>query len=160
MKLTYTEIKRILGSKDRDSSELTLSLVIKYPTLSAKDIFSIFETTMEKYLSKEDYIEDEIAWTNRVYGGKTMLQIQQEKIDPKINRHSTYIFKNFYRVIDETEEWSKQVKSKTLASLFEKFRKSLVAQLKKNYRNTVLQDKFEITCEFIDLLDKKRSAES
>jgi len=97
---TYDKVKELLGYKDKDPSTLALQVAISYPSLKASGIFEIFKLTFDNYMQKADEIEDHIAWSNRRFSGKTMLQIQQEKVDPKENLHSTYIFRNFYRMID------------------------------------------------------------
>jgi len=36
-------------------------------------------------------------------------------------------------------------------------KEQIVKQLRQNYRNNILLDKFEIICEFIDLVNKRRN---
>ena len=155
MKFTFDEIKSLLGTSERNLSELQLIFSIKCPILSAKDIFSIVQITFENYWSDADSVVNEITWTNSMYAGKTMLEIQEMNIDPKANLHSTYILRNLFKIIRDTDIWDEQVKSKTMMKLADKERRRILAQLKKNYRNLTLQDEFEVICEFIELIEKK-----
>ena len=111
--------------------------------------------TFENYWSEADSVVNEITWTNSMYAGKTMLEIQEMDIDPKANLHSTYILRNLFKIIRDTDIWDEQVKSKTMMKLADKERRRILAQLKKNYRNLTLQDEFEVICEFIELIEKK-----
>ena len=155
MKFTFDEIKSLLGTSERNLSELQLIFSIKCPILSAKDIFSIIQITFENYWGEADSVVNEITWTNSMYAGKTMLEIQEMNIDPKANLHSTYILRNLFKIIRDTDIWDEQVKSKTMMKLADKERRRILAQLKKNYRNLTLQDEFEVICEFIELIEKK-----
>ena len=155
MKFTFDEIKNLLGTSERNLSELQLIFSIKCPILSAKDIFSIIQITFENYWSEADSVVNEITWTNSMYAGKTMLEIQEMNIDPKANLHSTYILRNLFKLIRDTDIWDEQVKSKTMMKLADKERRRILARLKKNYRNLTLQDEFEVICEFIELIEKK-----
>ena len=155
MKFTFDEIKSLLGTSERNLSELQLIFSIKCPILSAKDIFSIIQITFENYWSEADSVVNEITWTNSMYAGKTMLEIQEMNIDPKANLHSTYILRNLFKIIRDTDIWDEQVKSKTMMKLADKERRRILARLKKNYRNLTLQDEFEVICEFIELIEKK-----
>lgn len=155
MKFTFDEIKSLLGTSERNLSELQLIFSIKCPILSAKDIFSIIQITFENYWSEADSVVNKITWTNSMYAGKTMLEIQEMNIDPKANLHSTYILRNLFKIIRDTDIWDEQVKSKTMMKLADKERRRILAQLKKNYRNLTLQDEFEVICEFIELIEKK-----
>ena len=155
MKFTFDEIKNLLGTSERNLSELQLIFSIKCPILSAKDIFSIIQITFENYWGEADSVVNEITWTNSMYAGKTMLEIQEMNIDPKANLHSTYILRNLFKIIRDTDIWDEQVKSKTMMKLADKERRRILARLKKNYRNLTLQDEFEVICEFIELIEKK-----
>ena len=81
--------------------------------------------------------------------------IQDHPVDPKENLYTTKIFKNLYRIIDTSHEWDKQIKSKAFKNGLLKIKSDILKNLKKDYRNNNLQDKFEIICEFIDLVEKK-----
>ena len=81
--------------------------------------------------------------------------IQDHPADPKENLYTTKIFKNLYRIIDFSHEWDKQIKTKAFNNGLLKIKSDILKNLKKDYRNNNLQDKFEIICEFIDLVEKK-----
>lgn len=152
--LDFELVKKLFGTEDRDISILSLELAVSYPDMSCKDIFKIFKLTCDNYQEKSDNIEDPTAYFNRRFSGKSMGQIKDE-FDPKANLHSTHIFRNFYRVIDSSNEWNHELKKKACLKLFQNHKEKLTELLKKNYRNTRLLDLFEVTCEFIDLIQKK-----
>ena len=79
-----------------------------------------------------------------------MLQIQEE-YDPNENYHSTYIFRNLHRVINQTDEWTKEISREYFILGLEKTKNKIFKDLKKNYRDQRRLSLFEIVCEFIDL---------
>lgn len=158
MEITFDLLKNLFGNEDKDISQLVLHLAIKYANITYKDIFQIFKVTCDNYMQKQDEIEDSVSLFNRMYSGLNMSQIQkkQKTYNIKDNYHSTYIFRNFYRVIDQSVEWNSQLKKKNLMKLFINLKMKIIEDLRKNYRNSKTQDLFEITSEFIDLIQKKR----
>lgn len=159
MKISFDLLKNLFGNEDKDVNQLILHLTIKYADIDHKDIFQIFKITCDNYRLKQDEIEDSVSLFNRMYSGLNMSQIQQKQktYDIKTNYHSTYIFRNFYRVIDQSVEWDRQLKKKSLLKSFIDFKMKIIDELRKNYRDTKLQDLFEITSEFIDLIQRKKN---
>lgn len=155
--ITFEKVKELLGFEDKDAKQLALKLAIGYPSLTNRQIFEMFYLTCKNYHDKADEIEDSMSWYNRKFSGMTIGQINQT-YDPKENFHSTYIFRNFYRVIDETDQWNDALKKKIFLSRFLKLKDDILCKSKKNYRNQRLLDLFEFTCEFIDLIEKRRHA--
>lgn len=154
MKIDYTAIKNLFGFNDKDISRLIIELSIRYPDFSYKDIFSIFKTTCENYHEKADDIEDSVKYFNSRYSGMSVSQIQKN-YDPKANLHSTFIFRNFYRVIDQSTEWDSELRNDNCLRMFIDYKQEIIDKLRKNYRNQKLSDIFEVTCEFIELIEKK-----
>ena len=153
--MSFDDIKKVFGSTDSKISNIILTLTISYPNITAAQIVSIFKESLEKYYSKDDEIIDKADWWNQKYSGHNMGWIQDHPADPKENLYTTKIFKNLYRIIDTSHEWDKQIKSKAFKNGLLKIKSDILKNLKKDYRNNNLQDKFEIICEFIDLVEKK-----
>ena len=150
MKFTFEEIKRIFGQRERTVSELQLSLAIRYPTLTAKEIFSVFKVTLDKYGTLDDNIEDFSSWMNHNYQNG-------EYHDIRINWHSTYILKNLYQIIDQSAEWAEQIRNGALLEKLEREVRTIRMKIEDERRSTILQDKYEIVSEFIELISKKRN---
>lgn len=99
----------------------------------------------EHYLGASDNIEDPTARFNRLYSGKTMLEIQESKDDPKENLWSTKILKRL-RIMLESSEFS--IDKKKLNKLLQPMKKHATRLLKQRPRSRRLGDIYEFVCEF------------
>lgn len=133
-------------------------LAIDYPNITVPGIFNIFKTTIENYSTDADHIEDMINWINKKHSGRSVADISKSPADVKQNYHSTFIFRNFYRMIDQSDNWKDALKSGALEKKMSSLKEQIVKKLKHNYRDTILLDKFEIVCEFIDLVRKRAAS--
>ena len=99
--LDWKQIVDIFG-KPNSFEESMLRLSVAKPRFTAKDFKQVLREVTENYLSSADNIEDPAARFNRLYSGKTMLEIQETKDDPKENLWSTKILKNLCMALESS----------------------------------------------------------
>lgn len=156
MKLSFDEIKRIFGSEEKSINEIKLLLTIAYPSFTIADVFSLFKTTLDNYGNRNDEILDTMTWLRARYFDNISSNHIAPAVDHKRNLHSTYVFKNLFKLIDESNEFVLSDGCKSVLFLkFKEERNRLNAALRRDKVNSLDHDCFKIVCEFIDLLERK-----
>ena len=142
--LDWKQIVDIFG-KPNSFEESMLRLSVAKPRFTAKDFKQVLREVTENYLSSADDIEDPAARFNRLYSGKTMLEIQAVKDDPKENLWSTKILKNLCMALESSEL---SIDTKKLNKMLQLMKKQVAERLKQKPRSQRLGDIYEFVCEF------------
>ena len=142
--LDWKQIVDIFG-KPNSFEESMLRLSVAKPRFTAKDFKQVLREVTENYLSSADNIEDPTARFNRLYSGKTMLEIQAVKDDPKENLWSTKILKNLCMALESSEP---SIDKKKLNKMLQPMKKQATRWLKQRPRSQRLRGIYEFVCEF------------
>ena len=139
---SYKDIISLFGRDDCPLSKILLEIAIICPDFNIDSMVEVFRISFDSYCTKADYIASPYSIFSKHHNGT-------------IKYFSTIVFQNIYRMIDNDNFISRELRSEEFIVKLNNIRNNIKSLLKKNYSDHVLQDKFEIISEFIELVQRK-----